>query len=155
MERTLKNSYIEVGKILDILGDKYKDQIPDKIKKLFYTNEINNDIIIDTNDFYNVEDIRISRNALIIISILNYKYWEKDENKKQLLKQIYNNNEEEYQEKINMYKDNDWLKNRRINNKENSNVEVTELSLVVQNNNSLLERIKQFFKNIFRRKREY
>ena len=39
--------------------------------------------------------------ALIIISILNLKYWEKEEIKKALLKNIYDENERKFQEKIN------------------------------------------------------
>lgn len=80
--------------------------------------------------------LEINKTALTIISILNLKYWEKDENKKAKLKKIYDENERKFQEKINEYKQKDWLKikrNRIIqeeNNKEKALIEQKTISWI-------------------------
>ena len=90
--------------------------------------------------------MEISRTALIIISILNLKYWEKDEDKKSELKRTYNENERKFQEKINVYKQNDWLKAKKdqIIQKEDNQ----EKALIEQKNISWISKIRNFFKDL-------
>ena len=85
MENTQKMAYAEVGRILDILGDKYKKKVPSKIRELFYK-EDNPQVDINLS---NINDKKISRKALIILSVLNLKYWEDDPQKKQRIKIAY------------------------------------------------------------------
>ena len=150
MENVLKNAYAEVEQILDFLGDSYKNKIPPKLIKLFNEKKnINHKIFIDTNT--KVEDIKLSRTTIIILSILNLKYWETNINKKMKLKTIYDQNEEKYQEKINIYKQDDWLKNRSKNKqiKEVTN----ESSLIEIKKYSIFDKIKNFFKKILNYKK--
>ena len=132
MNSVLCNSYTEVSYILDILGEEYKNKLPEKILKLIYTNK-NDDYKINLNFDITKNNINISRNALIIISILNLKYWEYDELKKDKLKNLYAKNEKIYQNKINNYKNDNWLnKNKQtIENKP-----VQETYLIPKKNNS-------------------
>ena len=145
MNTTLKNAYTEVNQIIELLGNEYKSQIPQKILNLFkekqntnYKTNINKDTPIDK--------MEISRTALIIISILNLKYWEKDEDKKSELKRTYNENERKFQEKINVYKQNDWLKAKKdqIIQKEDNQ----EKALIEQKNISWISKIRNFFKDL-------
>lgn len=143
MEDTLNNAYAEVGAILDFLGDSYKQKIPEKVIKLF-------DVPQKKHYKITSEKNKFSRKALIIISILNLKYWEQDCNKKEQLKNIYDKNEIEYQEKINAYKREDWLKDR---NKSFENKKANaEVSLIIQENIPILEKIKRFFRKLVHRK---
>ena len=150
MENVLKNAYAEVEQILDFLGDSYKNQIPPKLIRLFNEKKnINHNIYIDANT--KVEDIKLSRTTIIILSILNLKYWETNTNKKMKLKTIYDQNEDEYQEKINIYKQDDWLKDR---NKNKQIQEVTkESSLIEIKKYSIFDKIKNFFKKILNYKK--
>lgn len=150
MEDTLKNAYAEVEQILNFLGEPYKQKVPKKLITLFKEKKnANHRILIDSN--VKIEDIKLSRTTLIIISILNLKYWEKDLDKKEKLKKIYDANECKYQDKINVYKQSDWLKNRR---NINENPEVTnETSLVEIKKNSIIDKIKMFFKKLFHGKK--
>ena len=142
MDTTLKNAYTEVNQIIELLGEEYKSQIPRKILNLFnekqninYKTNISKDTPIDK--------IELSRTTLIIISILNLKYWEKDENKKAELKNIYDENERKFQEKINIYKQNDWLKtekNEIIQEEDNQ-----QKALIEQKNISWIIKIRRFF----------
>ncbi len=142
MDATLKNAYTEVSQILELLGEEYQTQIPEKLLTFFnekqnfnYKTNISKDTPIDK--------IEVSRTALIIISILNLKYWETDEVKKEELKRIYDENERKFQEKVNLYKQNDWLKNDMIQ-EDGEQIK----SLVVQKDVSWIEKIRKFFRNL-------
>ena len=129
MNKILSNSYTEVSYILNILGDEYKSKIPSQILKCIYNNKNNNyKFNIDTN----IEEANISRNALIIISIFNLKYWENDEVEKERLRKIYNINEQIFQKKINEYV-------------------IEEKSLIIKDDNSIWSKIKNFFKIILKK----
>ena len=87
---------------------------------------------------------------MIIISIFNLKYWEQDENEKKRLISIYKANEKNYQEKINRYKNEEWLNNKKITiEKEENNI---TQKLIIQDNKSLLKKIKDIIKRIFKRR---
>lgn len=147
MENTLKKSYVEVGKILDILGDTYKQKLPENVKRLFDVHE-NYACNVKIDEDTNVEEIQISRKALIIISILNLKYWEEDSDKKEKLKEQYYSNEVKFQEKINLYKRDDWIKNRTNIPKTRIKENNTETSLIISKDNSVIAKIKRFFINL-------
>ena len=144
MNKVLSDSYTEVSYILNILGDNYKNKIPKKILECIYNNKNNNyKFNIDTN----IEEANISRNALIIISIFNLKYWENDEVEKERLRKIYNTNEQIFQKKINEYKNNDWLNRDR----KNLNYVIEEKRLIIKDDNSIWSKIKNFFKRILKK----
>ena len=138
MEETLKNAYVEVDIILDKLGSKYKRKVPYELRKLFKERQNKN---YEIGKELRIEEI--SRTALIIISILNLKYWEKDPEKIKMLEKIYSNNQKEYIEKINVYQQKDWLKNRRVKSNE-----VEEKSLQKEKK-SIIQRIRKFFRELF------
>ena len=145
MDIALKNAYAEVNQIIELLGEEYKAQIPQKILNLFnekqninYRTNISKDIPIDK--------MEVSRTALIIISILNLKYWEKDETKKAELKSIYDENERKFQEKINVYKQSDWLKTEKNEIVQEENKQ--EKALIEQKDISWIVKIRRFFKDL-------
>ena len=57
MNSVLCNSYTEVSYILDILGEEYKNKLPEKILKLIYTNK-NDDYKINLN--FDITNLKIS-----------------------------------------------------------------------------------------------
>lgn len=138
MKTTLKSAYKEVGQILNLLGNDYKTKVPSSLLALFEQNMEDKNV----SDLYEeIKNKKVSRDALIILSILNAKYWANEE-EKQELKAAYDKNEEEYQRKINSYQRKDWLKKER--NKE----KIEEVSLVVVQENSIWTKIKNFLKNL-------
>lgn len=140
MENTQKMAYAEVGRILDTLGDNYKKKVPSKIRELFYK-EDNPQVDINLS---NINDKKISRKALIILSILNLKYWEDNPQKKQRLKIAYLENEVNYREK---FKENSWLNEKKEEVK--TTTVTTELTVRKE---TLGEKIRNFLKNLFKRK---
>ena len=142
MENTLKIAYSEVDQVLNILGEKYKQEIPKKIRDMISREkDANHKITIDK-----IDDIHLTRKSLIILSIFNLKYWEKDKNNIEKLKQHYYNNERKYQEKINQYKEKDWLQNKKFDGQVQENY--AETSLIEINNTSFISKIKIFLKKL-------
>lgn len=153
MDTTLKNAYTEVNQIIELLGEEYKSKIPKKVLNIFKENQ---DINYKTNISKNkpIDEMKISRTTLIIISILNLKYWEVEDNKKKELRSIYDENEVKFQNKISLYRQKDWLQREKnemiqVENKE-------EKGLIEEKDISLIKKIIKFFKNMiyFNRKRE-
>ncbi len=103
-------------------------------------------VIIDKNK--SLKDQKILSQTKDLISILYYKYIATDEEKKELIK-IWKNNDVLYQKRISECYDPDNI----FKNKKNRNEEIydKELPMVIQKKN-VIERIKDFFKNIFHQK---
>lgn len=137
MQSTLEEAYCEVGQILNLLEKPYTKKIPPKVMRLFEQNKL-------ARQKTNINIQEISRNALIIISILNLKYWATNEEKEKL-KAIYNQNEIEYQNKINVYKQDDWLQRKPKNTE--------TLSLVQESKVSIIAKIQRFFRNLIRKRK--
>ncbi len=100
-------------------------------------------VIIDKNK--SLKDQKILSQTKDLISILYYKYIATDEEKKELIN-IWKNNDILYQKRISEYYAPDNIfKNKKIQNEEISD---KELPMVIQKK-SVIEKIKDFFKNIF------
>ena len=156
MDEMMANAFTEVNQILDILGDKYKSQVPEDLLELFKEKQ-NPNYKTNINKDQKVEEMDITRQALIIISILNLRYWEKDPQKIEELEKIYKENDIKFQEKVNAFRNNDdWLvtkkeeKHEEMVQEENERVK-DEFALVKQEN-SFINKIRLFFLKIFSRK---
>ena len=142
MNSILENAYTEVNCILELLGEQYIKKVPQKVLDVIYSNK-NENYKFDLNLKNEISKINISRNALIIISILNLKYWEENDSEKLKLKNVYDKNEQVYQAKINRYKNDNWL---------NKDIEKTstvkETNLIVMEDNTIWNKIKMFIKKV-------
>ena len=152
MNSILENAYTEVNCILELLGEQYIKKVPQKVLDVIYSNK-NENYKFDLNLKNEISKINISRNALIIISILNLKYWEENDSEKLKLKNVYDKNEQVYQAKINRYKK---AINTLYTNSEywlNKDIEKTstvkETNLIVMEDNTIWNKIKMFIKKIF------
>lgn len=110
----------EVYCLLEILGDSYKNKLP--IKFIEFINQNRNTAFSLEITENNYENLKISKDGLVLISFLNLKYWVEDENEKRRLIEIYKRNDEKKQEKLNSYKQPDWLKQ---SNKKEDEMKVT------------------------------
>ncbi len=145
MNVKLKKSYAEVGEILNVLGETYKSKLPKALLNLFeVSSQETSDIFI--NQYSDFENVEISREALIIISILNLKYWEDDPEEIERLKKKYDENEMKYRESImNNFENNTNAKNDCIEIKS----DVSEL--VVSEQHTFIDKIKNFFVRLLKR----
>ena len=88
MDRTFMIAYSEVNAILNLLDEELLNKIPKKLRILISENKLNDyNVIIDPN--IPLKEQKISREALSILAVLNYKYWCTGEiEKKKLLEKL-------------------------------------------------------------------
>ena len=99
MDRTFMIAYSEVNAILNLLDEELLNKIPKKLRILISENKLNDyNVIIDPN--IPLKEQKISREALSILAVLNYKYWCTEEKKKKKLLKKFNENERIKQEKM-------------------------------------------------------
>ena len=94
-----RKAYTEVNIILELLGEKYSDKIPSKIKNAFKTRadqQYNPSIDIHKP----ILEQSVKRKTITIISALNLQYWCNDD-EKQKLKSAYYENGVKYKQKLN------------------------------------------------------
>ena len=141
MNVQLKKSYAEVGEILNVLGNSYKEKLPKALLNLFetYACETSDIFINEYSDFTNVE---ISREALVIISILNLKYWEENPQKIAELKEKYEENERIYKALMNDSQKNELQKREEI-------LETKEL--IEKQEYTFIQKITMFFEKLLKR----
>ena len=154
-------AYSEVYFVLEALGDTYKNKIPKRFVEFINENRKKDYIMEDITE-ENISDLSVSRDALVILSLLNLNYWEEDENEKARLLEIYKQNDEK---KFGNYKEDDWLTNSNkkndveepktevIEEKEELQTTVTRKNkddefLIVVNENSIIYKVKKFIKKI-------
>ncbi|MCL2354656.1 MAG: hypothetical protein FWC68_02005 [Oscillospiraceae bacterium] len=99
-----RQAYSEVNTILNLIGNKYTDKIPSKIRDVF-AREMDTEYVPEIDINKPVKEQNLKRKTIAIISALNLQYWCEDEAKKQELKEAYKQNgikhEQELREKYN------------------------------------------------------
>lgn len=152
-ESNVASIYAEVYDCLNILGESYISKLPEKLYEVIksdrdmdYVSKYNSDIGITEDTF--------SRETFNIIAGLDLKYWCNEQEKQEKL-EIYNKNEENYQQMIkekynpdNIFKKNNNSSSSSVNEVESS-VSNSDTTSLVEVKPSLFTRIKNFFKSIF------
>lgn len=149
MTNSLNIALAEVSQILDILGNEYINKIPYKFLKFMEENKAENISISITEDNY--ENVELTRNTIVIISMLNINYWVTDAEEKEKLLKIYQENDRKFLNKVSDYKNSDWL----LNNKVEKIIEVpkTETKYLINiEEESVFTKIINFIKSLFMKK---
>lgn len=149
MNNNINIAYAEVNQILDLLGSEYKNKVPEKIRNLFCEKEDKN-YKINISSEEELENANISKTALIIISILNLKYWVTNKEEKKSLQNKYKENDNIFNEKINIYINDNCLKQGKQNSIENS---VKQTRLLNIKHEGLFIKIKNFLSRIFKNRK--
>ena len=151
MTNETKEIYSEVYQVLNLLGDEYINRLPKSLvnmlnekRKLDYNPEYTDDVSLSKQN--------IRKKSLAIIVLLYLNYWCENENEVLEAKQILLDNEEKYQKELReKYNPDNIFKNynqRHENIIENNE----EKDLAVPQSQSLMRRILNKIKNIFRKK---
>ncbi len=149
MSSVLSDAYTEVGCVLDVLDPKYKEKIPKQVLDAIYNNKNNNHkFYIDAG--MNIDDIQISRQALIIISILNLKYWEEDVEKQKKLKDCYYKNGESSRKSAKELAKTGFIEGT---SQVDASEKAEELSIEVKGKKSIWDNIKNAINNMFNKLR--
>lgn len=149
MSSVLSDAYTEVGCVLDVLDPKYKEKIPKQVLDAIYNNKNNNHkFYIDAG--MNIDDIQISRQALIIISILNLKYWEEDVEKQKKLKDCYYKNGESSRKSAKELAKTGFIEGT---SRVDASEKAEELSIEAKGKKSIWDNIKNAINNMFNKLR--
>lgn len=94
-----RRAYSEVDEFLGLLTEDKRNKIPEEIRELF-KEEKDKEYLKNITADVDIEKQELMEETLAIIAMLNLKYWCEDKNERERLKQIYRNNEKEYQELV-------------------------------------------------------
>lgn len=121
MDKSVMIAYTEVDKILDLMDEKFRKKVPEKLRQLISENKLSNyNVVVNPN--IPLTEQKISRKALAILAVLNCNYWCIDENNKNELIEKYKNNERVKQQKLReQYNPDKLFKNTNLN-KDNENI---------------------------------
>ena len=92
-----RQAYSEVDEFLGLLNVEQRNKIPEKLRELFTREkDINYKKGIDST--IPIKEQNLKEETLAIIALLNLQYWEENEEEKQRLQKVYDENEKRYQE---------------------------------------------------------
>lgn len=148
ISQTTRQAYSEIDEFLSLLTDEKREQIPVKLREFFkeekdknYTKGIKLDIPVKEQNF--------KEETLAIIAWLNLEYWCQDEEEKERLRKIYDNNEKIYKEMLQVeFKADDVFKKKNVVIENENNEQVAPVSMVEYKESvfkKILNRIKQIF----------
>ena len=137
-----RQAYSEVDEFLGLVTEEEKNQIPKKLRNFFREErDINYHKNIDPS--IPIKEQNLKEETLSIIALLMLQYWYKDEDKKQRLLEILDENERKYQEELREKYNPDDLFNKDNKIKKDS---------VANQNTSIIEyKDENSFKKLFER----
>ena len=99
MDIRTRQIYSEVYQVISVMGSDFIDKLPKSLWTM-----INNQRDVNYNPRITEEDIiegkNISKDALAVISLIQYNYWCESEEEKHELEQIIHENEEKYEKEL-------------------------------------------------------
>lgn len=124
-----KQAYSEIDEFLELLDEQTRNEVPKKLRQ-YFKDEKDQEYHKGISPNIPIKDQNLKRETLALIALLNLQYWCKDEAEKERLKQIYSNNEKEYQKELeekysvdNILKNRDKIVDSKLNN-DNANLPI-------------------------------
>ncbi len=139
--------YSEVYTVLQNMPAEYIRKIPEKILKLFENERLDN-YEVNINKLNPIDKNYLSKNAMVLIAMLNYQYWCPNKKVKNNLYKKYLSNNEKYEKEIReKYDTGNLFKNKSIEeiwDKKDTNalVEYKEKTFIQK----IFDKIKGIFK---------
>ena len=140
-----RQAYSEVYTVLQNMPVEYVEKIPKKILKLFETEKLDN-YEVNINKSNPIDKNYLSKNAMVLIAILNYQYWCPNKKVKNDLYMQYLSNNEKYEKDIQEKYNTDNL----FKNKRNEQIKEETQELVERKERSFIQGILDKFKLIFK-----
>lgn len=137
MENELAQAYSEVYEILKYIPISYLNKIPKDVLEIF-KNKRDKNYKVQINPKLPLEEQKLHRKTLILLSVLNLDYWCKPDEREEILN-IYWKNEKEKEDYVVL--------------EDNANIipHAQNTSLAVYKQNNILERMWNKIKRFFRR----
>lgn len=147
MENAEAKIYSEVDALINLMGNKYRDMLPQKVQ-----DSINNKKDKSYNPVYSIdiplEKQQVEKDSLAILANIQYNYWcITEEEKKAFMDELKQIDADIEQEKREKYNPNNIFKNKILEEpKEN----IEEVSMVVYDE-KWYTKIAKFFSRLFKR----
>jgi len=147
---TTRQAYSEVDEFLSLLSENLRNEIPRKLRD-FFKEEKDNSYVKNIDKNIPIKEQNLKEETLAIIAMLNLQYWCKDEEEKNRLQRIYNENEKKYQEQLReQYNPDDLFKNRTSDTIQETET-INENVAMVEYKESAFKRFISKIKSIFSR----
>ena len=142
--KKVRNTYSEVSSFLNILLEEDRNKIPKKLRDLI-ENEKSKEYTPTYSYDIPIENQNISDEAIAMIALLHLNYWCCDNNEKERLNTIFDDNENKYQKELSeKYNPDNLFKNKQ------SKVETVENSVaMIEYKESIFTKIKNWFKRTY------
>ncbi len=140
-------AYAEVDAILNLLEDKYKEKVPEKVRTFFKEEKmVDYTPTIDVNIPLIQQNLK--RETIVLLAILNINYWCENEEEKLFFVNELAKNEEEKKKIEEKYNPDNLFKNRQKEIIDENFQAGQELIIYKETNfiSKLLNKIKQLFK---------
>lgn len=148
MEFGIDKTYSEVYGIINMLGEYYKNKLPQKLYNLIENERDKQYTPVYTLERA-IENQNIEKRSMAMVMLLHLNYWCETENEKQQIKAILEKNRVEVSEKYNI----DNVFKRRIEQnemlRENQREEVSEQTALVEYREPFIQKIKRIIYNLF------
>lgn len=142
MTKENRLAYSEIVEIFSKMNPEVVEKVPLKLREFFTYNKLP-DYVEHINLEQTLGEQNLTDETVTILAMLNLKYWTTDEQSKEKLKNIYEENEKIYQEK---YSANNLFKDK--NNKINLNGQNLQISSQKEN---IIKRIFNKIKKLFKK----
>ena len=148
MSDKTKKVYSEVYAFLNIVSEEDRNKIPKKLKEMI-EEEREKEYTPSYTFEIPIEEQEISDEAIAMIALLHLNYWCEDENEKERLNEIFNENEKKYQDELReKYNPDNLFKNRK-QNVVNEPQTISEPVAMIEYKESIFKRILNKIKDIF------
>jgi len=143
-------AYAEIDEILNLLEDKYRDKVPEKVRAFFKEEKmVDYKPTIDVNTPLIQQNLK--RETIVLLAILNINYWCENEEEKQFFLNELAKNEDEKKKLEEKYNPNNLFKNKNNNDVSTDKiVEPQNISMVEYKKQGIfkriLDKITRFFK---------
>ena len=142
-----RRAYSEIDEFLGLLSEEQRNKIPQKLRE-FFKEEKDQEYKKGINPNVAIKEQELKEETLGIIALLNLQYWCEDDKEKQRLKQVYAQNEENYQKVLQeKYNSDNLFKKDNLQQEENI---ITNEVAIIEYKKPLFKRIINRIKRIFR-----
>lgn len=141
-------AYAEIDEILNLLEDKYKEKVPEKVRTFLKKEKmVNYKPTIDVNTPLIQQNLK--RETIVLLAILNLNYWcDTSEEKQEILDEL-SNNEKDKQALLEKYNPNNLFKKRPEEKQEFSHTE--ELSVVEYKKPNFIQKLLSKIAKLFKK----
>lgn len=141
-------AYAEIDEILNLLEDKYRDKVPEKVRAFFKEEKmVDYKPTIDVNTPLIQQDLK--RETIVLLAILNINYWCENEEEKQFFLNELAKNEDEKKKLEEKYNPDNLFKKRPEEKQEFVHTE--ELSVVEYKKPNFIQKLLNKIARLFKK----